>query len=936
MGDNFKKVQSGRSLRIPAEAFNAFIDAARDFRDRQQSRGTATQPQFRQSGIVRVKNGSGADRNRFEILGIDRPIFTPSDSLDSFQNEVLLVGVTPDGEYHAGRFCVLLEPLAANAIGLAVISGVCPVRVNITEASDSFAEVQDNDVTQLKTVGSGSATILWKEPGTGEDKWAVVRLGDAQPVIRKAEMIETLRQGDVTSAKAWLLKYEDGVWQRTEKKIDLWGALGFRGVAFGRTAGVDVGDFIDVYYSHDSKQWYGVVGAWYFHGDVVADIGEGEEGEVKLNVGAGADAREITVPAFSPYGAVRQDDFVSVSWNTFSQHWDIGKFLGDDQPGCALERVDDPGSLSNGKLRVDIEMLAGLGLEPQASEAECHLNVKPSCGIAVDEQGVRVNNLFIAGQGLEPEGDCLLKVAGGCGIQVSGGVNVAPEQIAGKGLIAGDGCQVDVNPGCGLRIFGDTLAVNPADLIGNGRGLKTLGPCGIEVNPGCGLTYFFDQVIVDAQTLAGHGLKVTSGSTCELRADLGCGLMFSLDGTGKIEINPFTIAGSGLAGNETDNGCKLDVKVGCGLWINSGGEVALSHDEIAGDGLTIGNDCELEVAVGCGLEVQSGGPVKVKASDLKGPGLKVISGCELGVDCNWIATQCGIEGERGPQGAAGAPGSTGPAGPQGATGATGAQGEHGGCATITATATCVENGQSCGVNVTQTGCDAQFAFTLAEGDQGPQGAQGAQGAQGSTGVTGSTGAQGGMGPTGPQGPQGAMGIGSPGPQGDQGAPGGLGPQGPQGFQGTMGMGSMGPQGPAGMDGGMGPQGPQGAPGMKMAIVPAAGEHVALFCVESPDIRFDDLVKVPITGTVTTVRMDRTYFTVCEPGTVEVAGVAASQPAIVGACIDGDAVVVRVEGNLPPYVTVRLSGIRRGYAGTRFPKKTRAQMFKNNAFWDQAR
>ena len=187
MGDSFKKVQSGQALRIPAEAFNAFVDAARDYRGRQQTRETEGQPKLRQSGIIRVKNGSGADRNWFEILGIDRSVFTPSDNLETFQNEVVLVGVTPDGEDHAGRFCVLLEPLAANAIGLAVISGVCPDRVHINEASDSFAEVQDNDVTQLKTGGSGSATILWKESGTSENKWAVVRLGDAQPVIRSRD-----------------------------------------------------------------------------------------------------------------------------------------------------------------------------------------------------------------------------------------------------------------------------------------------------------------------------------------------------------------------------------------------------------------------------------------------------------------------------------------------------------------------------------------------------------------------------------------------------------------------------------------------------------------------------------------------------------------------------------------------------------------------------
>ena len=194
MGDNFKKVQAGQPLKIPAETFNAFLDAARDFRARQQSRETQSQQTFRQSGIVKVKNSSGADRGRFEILGIDRPIFTPTDNLETFQNEVTLVGVTPDGEKHLGRFCVLLEPLKADAIGLAVIAGVCPVRVNVHEESDTFAEIKDGEATQLKSGGSGSATILWKESGTGENKWAVVRLGNPQPLIRKAEMIDTLRQ----------------------------------------------------------------------------------------------------------------------------------------------------------------------------------------------------------------------------------------------------------------------------------------------------------------------------------------------------------------------------------------------------------------------------------------------------------------------------------------------------------------------------------------------------------------------------------------------------------------------------------------------------------------------------------------------------------------------------------------------------------------------
>ena len=81
MGDAFKKVQSGDALRIPAETFNTFIDAARDFKARRQSSSRTPGFDFQQTGIVSVKNASGGDRERFEVLGIDRPIFTPADNL---------------------------------------------------------------------------------------------------------------------------------------------------------------------------------------------------------------------------------------------------------------------------------------------------------------------------------------------------------------------------------------------------------------------------------------------------------------------------------------------------------------------------------------------------------------------------------------------------------------------------------------------------------------------------------------------------------------------------------------------------------------------------------------------------------------------------------------------------------------------------------------
>jgi hypothetical protein len=102
MGDPFKKVQRGERLRISAETFNTFIDAAKDFRQRTQDRGRQQQSHSPQAGIILVQNGSGEDLNRFDVLGIERPIFTPSESLLSFQDQLAVVGVTPAEPRHLG------------------------------------------------------------------------------------------------------------------------------------------------------------------------------------------------------------------------------------------------------------------------------------------------------------------------------------------------------------------------------------------------------------------------------------------------------------------------------------------------------------------------------------------------------------------------------------------------------------------------------------------------------------------------------------------------------------------------------------------------------------------------------------------------------------------------------------------------------------------
>ena len=180
-GDTMKKVQAGDKLKIPAETFNTFIDTARGFQAAQQNVRRQLQPEFHDTDIVLVRNDSEADRQRFDILGIDSVIFTPTDNLQGFQNRPALAGVVPDKDDHIGKFVILLEPAADGKIVRAAIGGLCVARIEVASGEEwyGYADIYDTDAEKLKTAPHGAAQILWKETGTGI-KWAVVRLGTPQ------------------------------------------------------------------------------------------------------------------------------------------------------------------------------------------------------------------------------------------------------------------------------------------------------------------------------------------------------------------------------------------------------------------------------------------------------------------------------------------------------------------------------------------------------------------------------------------------------------------------------------------------------------------------------------------------------------------------------------------------------------------------------------
>jgi hypothetical protein len=126
-----------------------------------------------------------------------------------------------------------------------------------------------------------------------------------------------------------------------------------------------------------------------------------------------------------------------------------------------------------------------------------------------------------------------------------------------------------------------------------------------------------------------------------------------------------------------------------------------------------------------------------------------------------------------------------------------------------------------------------------------------------------------------------------------------------------------------------------------AIVPATftpSGYTALFTLEAPEVRFDDVVVVQHQGRITQFAIDPRFVEVCQRGTLAVLSVQPDRPALCGATIDADG-IVRIELDrdfaTPVNLVVHLTGVRRGFLGKRFPDRTRQQFIANEQFLQKA-
>ena len=270
----------------------------------------------------------------------------------------------------------------------------------------------------------------------------------------------------------------------------------------------------------------------------------------------------------------------------------------------------------------------------------------------------------------------------------------------------------DDDIGCGLIYATDdydptkkTLQVNLKDIVGDGTGgaqdglfVQNGNPGGsgndvcdkIAISTGCGLKIgTADELEVDPTGFVGGGVglyddpkggllvKQNSGGCPYIEVSVSCGLF--IKSTGELAVDVSTLlkgspgwdsAAGGLIARKAGSGdtCDyLEVSPGCGIKIDTAGNVAVDLKEIAGqnngidakNGLVIypggSGECDkIGISTGCGLVFSTGSneSLEVDLRQLAGPGLKPWfnpnagpSGCwGLQIDCDWINANCNSSG----------------------------------------------------------------------------------------------------------------------------------------------------------------------------------------------------------------------------------------------------------------------------------------------------
>lgn len=190
---SINSVTPGNEIDLSASEWNQMAAVVNHFQDR-MGRGLQSPAGFHIDPCrITVKNETGGDLGYGAVVELNGKTLT---TLDPFH--LWFKGVKPNLTRVAA---ILNQPLTANSMGPAQLSGVCLARVNVSNTNHRFAAVV-NDETDLASSFSGPVLMLEIPAETGLQSIAVALINGSTEIHRgvAAEQINKDESGTVLRA----------------------------------------------------------------------------------------------------------------------------------------------------------------------------------------------------------------------------------------------------------------------------------------------------------------------------------------------------------------------------------------------------------------------------------------------------------------------------------------------------------------------------------------------------------------------------------------------------------------------------------------------------------------------------------------------------------------------------------------------------------------
>lgn len=211
-----KKFQVGDPFRPSARILNAWTDAALAHQGTRTGNSRSRGHQVLGPGECWIQNDSGADRDRFEVLGLGEALISPDLEEEEFLVKPAYVGKKPqavtNGTTHVGAWAMLLEPIAYQEIGRAIVHGTISATIDITHPWHDRVDIAHDSVAATSN-WYGSAQILWplQDPTDGRptgEQLARIRLSNFVTAEMYGRVTETYGIAADASGDVMLL-FED-------------------------------------------------------------------------------------------------------------------------------------------------------------------------------------------------------------------------------------------------------------------------------------------------------------------------------------------------------------------------------------------------------------------------------------------------------------------------------------------------------------------------------------------------------------------------------------------------------------------------------------------------------------------------------------------------------------------------------------------------------